>query len=121
MSATSVEAVAACAWSDFVAAQKAVDLVPAERPIVVEIGHDLFHERFGQAYRPILVGEAVEQDRKRELQRAVTLVGPFEAELGKALDLVVLVEPLAVDGHDETVYRALSFVVLHVTPIPSRA
>src|SRR5262245_3776904 len=78
-------------------ADEGVDLLAGERPIVVEIGDDLFHERLGHSYRALLVAQTIEQNGKRELLRAVALVGPLEAEFGEALDLVVLVEVLAVD------------------------
>src|SRR5215471_17336339 len=41
--------------------------------------------------------------RSNRMLRAVALVGPLEAEPGEALDLVVLVQALAIDGDDETV------------------
>src|SRR5215468_1724729 len=66
-------------------AQERVDLAAAERPVVVEIGDDLFHERLRQPDRTILVTEMLEQDRQRELLRALALVSPFEPVLGEAL------------------------------------
>src|SRR5215470_1528364 len=60
-------------------------------------------ERLAKLYRPLPVVQAIEQDGERELLRALALVGPLEAESGEALDLVVLVEPLAIDRDDEPV------------------
>src|SRR5215470_17093185 len=84
-------------------ADVSLDLVGAERPVVVEIGDDLLHERLGEPDRPLLVGEVLIEDRERELLRAVALVGPLEAVSGEALDVVMLVEPPAVDRHDQPV------------------
>src|SRR5262249_13207636 len=67
------------------------DQVGAERPVVVEIGDDLLHERLRQPDRALLVAEVLVEDRERELLRAFALVGPFEAILREALNLVVLV------------------------------
>ena len=61
----------------------------------------------------ILVAEVIEQDRKRELLRAFAFVGPLEAVFGEALDLVVLVEPLAVHRDDEAVDGAFSLIGFH--------
>src|SRR5207248_11521199 len=44
---------------------------------------------------------------------AVTLVGPLEAEFGEALNIVVLVEPLAVHRDDEAVDGAPALVDAH--------
>src|SRR5258707_13996584 len=94
-------------------AQKSVDLVATQRPVVVEIGDDLFHERFAEANRARAITEVVHQDRERELLRAFTLVGPFEAVFGEALDLVVLIEGFAVYDDDQPVDGAFSLVGLH--------
>src|SRR5947207_15223050 len=65
----------------------------------------------------------VDEDGERELLRAFALVGPFEAVFGEALDLIVLVEALAVDGDDEAVDGALALVRFHrrLRHSPSRA
>ena len=56
-----------------------------ERPVVVEIGDDLFHERLRKRDGALLVAEVIVEDRQRQLLRAFALVGPFEAELVKRL------------------------------------
>ena len=107
-------------------AQERIDVLAAERPVVVEIGHHRFHERRRKPDRALLVAEVIVEDRQRQLLRAVALVGPLEAELGEALDLVVLVEPLAVDRDDQPVDGALALIglvarVSWLTPTPFRA
>src|SRR5580693_8290946 len=95
------------------ATQRRVDLGAGELPIVVEIGHDLLHERLGLPDRPGVVAKVVRQNRQRELPWAVALVGPFEAEFGEALDLVMLAKRMPVHGHHEAVDGAFAFVSLH--------
>src|SRR5262245_29325535 len=97
-------------------AQERVDLAAVEFPVLVEIGDDLLHERLRHSDRPLLVAEVIEQHRERELLRAIALVGPFEAVAGKALDVVVLIEALAVDRDDETVDGAPSLICAHGIP-----
>jgi len=61
-----------------------------------------------------IVGDTDEErDSQRELVRAVALVGPFEAEFGEALDLVMLAKRTPVHGHHEAVDSAFAFVSLH--------
>src|SRR5262249_54999420 len=95
-SATSATSVAHNPLSGRARAQKRVDLGAAQCPVVVEISDDRSHERFRQHDGALLVAEIVEQDRQRQLLRALALISPFEAELRQALDLVMLVERLAV-------------------------
>src|SRR5262245_34382746 len=90
-----------------------VDLLARQFPIVIEVGDDRFHERLGKVYRALLVAQTIEQNGQRKLLRAVALVGPLEAESGEALDLVVLVQLLAVDRDDKTVDRAPALVYGH--------
>jgi hypothetical protein len=86
-----------------IAADEGVDLLARQFPIVVEIGDDRFHERLRELYRALFVAQAIEENGEGELLRAVSLVGPLEAESGEALDLVVLVQPLAIGRDDEAV------------------
>src|SRR5215472_9470165 len=89
------------------------DVAGSQRPVIVEVGDHRLHERRGQAYRAHLVAEVVVEDRKRELLRAVALVGPFEAIAGEAIDLIVLVERPAIGRHDQAVDGAPAFVGRH--------
>jgi hypothetical protein len=98
------------------APQEGVDLVAGDRPVVVEIGDDIAHETFREADGALSVAEVIKQYREGQLLRALPFVGPFETIFGEALDLIVLVELLAVDGDHEAIDRALSLVRLHVTP-----
>ncbi len=90
-----------------------VDFGASELPIIVEIGHDLLHERLRQPDRPGIVAKIVHQNRQRELLRTVALVGPFEAEFGEALDLVMLAKRTPVHGDDQTVDGAFALVDFH--------
>src|SRR5216684_7806231 len=112
MSATSNAGMGA-ARSTRAVAQERIDVLAAERPVVVEIGNDRRHERRRKPNGPLLVAEVIIEDRQRQLLRAVALVGPLEAELGEALDLVVLVEPLAVDRDHQAVDGALALIGFH--------
>src|SRR5262245_47479275 len=85
--------------------QERVDLVPAQHPIIVEIGDDLLHERLREPDRALPVAELFEQDGERELLRALALVSPLEPEFGETLDLVVLVKRPAIDRHHKAVDR----------------
>src|SRR5262249_39070950 len=87
-----------------------------ERPVVVEIGDDSFHERLAERDRAVLIAEVIVEDREGELARAFALVGPFEAVAGVALDLVVLGERPAVDRHAQACDGALSGVGRHHAP-----
>src|ERR1700730_935395 len=100
------------------APQEGVDLVAGDRPVVVEIGDDIAHEAYREADGVLSVAEVIKQYREGQLLRALPFVGPFETIFGEALDLIVLVELLAVDGDHEAIDRALSLVRLHVTPTP---
>ena len=80
----------------WIAADEGVDLLARQFPIVIEVGDDRFHERLGELYCELLVAQTIEQNGQRKLLRALALVGPLEAESGEALDLVVLVQLLAV-------------------------
>src|SRR5262247_2105868 len=95
------------------AADEGVDLLARQFPIVIEVGDNRFHEWLGELYRALLVAQTIEQNGEGELLRAFALVGPLEAESGEALDVVVLVEPLAVDRDDEAVDRAPALVDGH--------
>src|SRR6478752_1409267 len=94
-------------------ANKGVDIVAAKHPVIVEIGDHRLHERLRQGNGAVLVAQVVVENRKRKLLRALPLVGPLESVFGEALDLVVLVEPLAVDRDDETIDGAFSRVGFH--------
>src|SRR6185503_4823595 len=83
-----------------------IDIRAAEPPVIVEIGNYGAHEQVGQVDGAQGVAEMVEKDRQRQLLRALPLIGPLEAVFGEALDLVVLRQWLAVDGHDEAVNGA---------------
>src|SRR5262249_9702186 len=63
--------------SRFGIAHEGVDLVAGERPVVVEIGDHLLHERLGEPDRPLFVAQLLEQDRERELLGTFPLIGPF--------------------------------------------
>src|SRR6266536_414493 len=69
-------------------AQETVDLRPCQRPIIVEVGNDSLHERFRERDGALLVAQVIVEDRQRQLLRAFTFVGPFEAVFGEAFDLV---------------------------------
>src|SRR5215211_1203411 len=90
-----------------------VDVSAGELPIIVEVGDHLFHERLGKADRPLRVAQIVDQDGERELLRAVALVGPFEAVAGEALDLLMLVQLVPIDCHDQAVDGPLALIGLH--------
>ena len=51
--------------------------------------------------------------RERELLRARSLIGPFEAALGELLDLAMIGERRAVDGDDKVIHGATAFVDFH--------
>src|SRR5262249_57189591 len=70
-------------------------------------------ERLRELYRALLVAQTIEENGEGELLGAVTLVGPLEAEAGEALDLVVLLQPLAIDRDDEAVDGAPALVHSH--------
>src|SRR5215467_8020727 len=60
-------ALAAACQSDLVGlAHEGGDLRGAERPVLVEIGDNRFHERPGQPNRPLLVAKVVVENRQRE-------------------------------------------------------
>src|SRR6188472_2233336 len=67
-----------------------LDLRACDRPVIVEVCDDFFHEAFRQGYRAVLVAEVIVENCKRELLRALALVGPLEAAFCETLDLVVL-------------------------------
>ena len=92
---------------------RGINLGAGKLPIIVEIGHDLFHEWLGQPDRPGIVAKIVRQNRQRQLLRTVALVGPFEAEFGEALDVLMLAERLSVHGDDEAVDGAFALVDFH--------
>src|SRR6185437_14612391 len=94
-------------------ANKGVDIVAAKRPVIVEIGDHRLHERLRQGNGAVFVAEVVVENRKRQLLRALPLVGPLESVFGETFDLVVLVEPLAIDRDDETIDGAFSRVGFH--------
>src|SRR5581483_6499945 len=93
--------------------EKSVDIGAGQRPVIIQIGDDRLHERLRQRDGELLVAEVVVKDRECQLLRALALVGPLEAIFGEALDLVMLVELLAVDGHDEAVDRSFPFIDFH--------
>src|SRR3954447_5653606 len=93
--------------------KKFVDTLAGKRPIIVEIGNDGLHERFREPDGPFLVAEMIEENGESKLLRALALVGPFEAILGKALHLVMLVERLAVGGNHKAIDRAPAFIDCH--------
>ena len=104
------------------APQKSLDLVSGKSPVVVEVGDDFLHERLGKPDGAFLVAEMIVQDRQRELLRILALIGPFKTEFGEALDIVVLVEAPAVDGHHQAIDGPLSRVgSSSITPIPLHA
>src|SRR5215472_19134333 len=96
-----------------VGTQKRVDLLPGERPIIIEIGDNFPHEWIREPDRPILVAEMVVEDGERELLRAISLVGPLEAKPGEPLDLVMLVQLFAVSRDEKAVDRTLSLIDRH--------
>src|SRR5262245_25762849 len=96
-----------------VGAQKRVDLLPGERPIIVEIGHDFPHEGTRQRDGATAVAEMVIENGEGQLLRALSLVGPLEPETCEPLDLVMLVELPAVSSDAKTVDRALSLIDRH--------
>ena len=63
-----------------------------------------------------IIAEMIGQDRQRELLRALALIGPFEAEPGETLDLVMFRERPAVHGHDQTIDGAFAFIGCHIAP-----
>src|SRR5712691_4870976 len=75
-----------------IAPHERIDVLAAERPVVVEIGNDRLHERRRKPNSPLLVAEVIVKDRQRQLLRAVALIGPLEAEFGEEIDLIVLDE-----------------------------
>src|SRR5207244_3120399 len=70
--------------------------------------------RLGEPDSPLRVAQVLAQDGERQLLRACALVGPLEAPLGEALDLVVLAERLAVGRNHQAVYAALALIGLHL-------
>src|SRR5262249_9116577 len=96
-----------------VGTQKRVDLLPGERPIIFEIGDNFPHEAIREPDRLVLVAEMVVENGERQLLRAISLVGPLEAEPGEPLDLVMLVELFAVSRDEKAVDRTLSLIDRH--------
>src|SRR5262245_32643217 len=106
MSATSIRALGR-------SAQERIDLLTAERPVVVEVGDNSLHEGLREPNGAVLVAEVIVEDRQRQLLRALALIGPFEAVAGETLDVIVLIEPLAVDRHNQAIDRPLPLICLH--------
>jgi hypothetical protein len=101
----------------FLAAAKiGVDFVAGQRPIIVEISDHVFHVGRGQRDGAISVAGVVEQDRQRQLLRAVAIIGPLEAVFGEALHLVVLGQRTAVNGDDKAVDGAFALIGFHEHP-----
>src|SRR5689334_22162800 len=100
--------------STFDLGDRRVDLGAGEDPIIVEICHHLAHERIAEADRARRVPQMLDQNDERQLLRAVPLIAPLKAPRRKAFGRIALIEPAAVDGHDQTVDRAFAFERAHV-------
>src|SRR5262245_39754406 len=49
-----------------------------------------------------------DENRERQLPRAIPLIGPLEPPCGEALNIVVFIEPSTVHGDDQTVHGSLA-------------
>src|SRR5262245_57887399 len=99
----------------------AVDIGRRQHPVVIEIGDDLAHKRRAEADGALLRAEMFDENGKGELLGTITLVGPLESPGGEAFGLVVLIEPSAIDGDDQTIDGALAFKGAHGLPPPPKA
>jgi hypothetical protein len=93
----------------------ALNFLFGQRPVIIEIGDHFPHERLGEFDRAVLIAEVILENCQRQLLRARAFISPFESPLGELLDVVMLAEPMAIDGDLKTVDISCSLIGLHGT------
>src|SRR5262245_42617124 len=102
-----------------ISAQHAVDVGRGQLPVVLEVGDDLAHEAVLQRRSFLVVTEMIDKKGEGELRRRRAFIAPFEPTGRIAMALHLIVERLAIDGHDNPIDGAVAGISLHCGFFPS--